>query len=241
MGTGSCTAGAARAWQCQQTQTTETDTGDRDLKQKFEGQCGVKQLAPSDSLVTEKDVDKAGTHITLVNNIVIQSFSVLQVAVGILVAAAPCSAQVFNSVGHVLRRHCFQFNSLEGLHHLLPLGCQFTQYCSCAWAIRQVAVEDAFRRKIRQYRHGFGYARSATMMDGSLTIVILSATEVVTRTQVAERTHINGHHNVPGKMSGKSQKSCPVVSVLSVNTPPAQHVADDSQTLQLVDNPLHQH
>ena len=63
-----------------------------------------------------------------------------------------CLAQVLNSAG----------------------SCQFSQYCSCVWAIRQLAFESPIRRKIRQYRHAFGYARSATMTDGSLPIVFLS-------------------------------------------------------------------
>ena len=42
---------------------------------------------------------------------------------------------------------------------------------ACAWAIRQLTVENAIRRRICQYRHGFSYARSATMMDDTLIVV----------------------------------------------------------------------
>ena len=35
-------------------------------------------------------------------------------------------------------------------------------------AIRQLTVEGAIRGKIYQYRHGFSYARSGTMMDETL-------------------------------------------------------------------------
>ena len=36
------------------------------------------------------------------------------------------------------------------------------------WAIRQLTVEGAIRGRIYQYRHGFSYARSRTMMDETL-------------------------------------------------------------------------
>ena len=60
-----------------------------------------------------------------------------------------------------------------GPHHLLPLSCQLSQHCSRAWAIRQLTVEGAIRRRICHYQHGLSYARSATMMDDTLIIVLL--------------------------------------------------------------------
>ena len=41
-------------------------------------------------------------------------------------------------------------------------------------------VENAMCRKLCQYRHGFSYARSATMMDDTLTIVFLEPMKMVT-------------------------------------------------------------
>ena len=106
-------------------------------------------------------------------------------------------------------------------HHLLPLSCQFSHYCSCAWAIRHLAVEEAIRRRIRQCRHGYGYARSATMTGWISDTCFLEPMEEVTRSKhksLKERTK-TGHHNVPRRNVKKSQESCPVpVSVLSVNT-----------------------
>ena len=127
--------------------------------------------------------------------------------------------------GHVLGRHCFLFNSLEGLHLFLPLSCQFSQYCSCAWAIRQLSVEDAIRRRISQYRHAIGYARSATMTDGSLTI-FLEPMEVVTRIKhesLKERTKPDTTMCQEG-MSGslRSRVQCPYLYCQST-PPPRAH------------------
>ena len=57
MGTGSCTAGAAKRGNVSRHRHRDRHR-ERDLKQKSERQCSVKQLAPSDSLVTAKDVEK---------------------------------------------------------------------------------------------------------------------------------------------------------------------------------------
>ena len=70
-----------------------------------------------------------------------------------------------------LRRHGILFDSLRGARRLLPLGCQFSQYCSCARTIRQLAVDFSVRRRICKHRRGFRYARSATMMGDTLTVV----------------------------------------------------------------------
>ena len=48
-----------------------------------------------------------------------------------------------------------------------------------AWAIRQLAVGDAIRRKIRQHRHGFSYARSATMTGENSDNCFLEPMEAV--------------------------------------------------------------
>ena len=74
-------------------------------------------------------------------------------------------------------------------HHLLPLSCQLSQHCSRPWEIRQLTVEDVIRRRVCQHRHGFSYARSATMMDDTLTIVSLEPVKMVTtQSQITEST-----------------------------------------------------
>ena len=40
-----------------------------------------------------------------------------------------------------------------------PARSQLSQHCSRAWAIRQLTVENAIRRRICSYRHGFSYTR----------------------------------------------------------------------------------
>ena len=66
---------------------------------------------------------------------------------------------------------------------MLPLSRQLSKYCTRPWAFRQLAVGDAIRRRIFQYRHGFGYARSATMMDDTLTSLSLEPMKMVHKTQ----------------------------------------------------------
>ena len=137
----------------------------------------------------------------------------------------PCPVHVLNSVGQALRRHGFLFDSLKGPHHLLPLRCQFSQYCSGAWANRQLTVEDAIRRKICP-------TRIQLHMDETLTIVLLEqrkkegVTKLTTRPQIAESTQGKvGHHNVTRRDkegSLRSRPQCPTVS--SVNTLPRAHV-----------------
>ena len=100
------------------------------------------------------------------------SFSVLQMQ-SASCRIDPCLVHVVNSVDRVLRYHGLLFGTLQRPHHLLPSSRQLTQYCSRSWAFRQLAVGDATRRRIRQYRHGFSHARSTTMMDEALTIVLL--------------------------------------------------------------------
>ena len=69
--------------------------------------------------------------------------------------------------------YCVDVKHVEGSPSLLPLSCQLSQHCSRTWTVRQLTVENAIRRRICQYRHGFSYARSATMMDDTLIIVSL--------------------------------------------------------------------
>ena len=59
----------------------------------------------------------------------------------------PCPVHVLNTVGQVLRWHGLLFDSLRGPHPLLPLSRQFPQYSSRPWAIRQLMVQDAIRRR----------------------------------------------------------------------------------------------
>ena len=61
------------------------------------------------------------------------------------------------------------------------MSCQLSHHCSRAWAIRQLTVEYAIRRRISRYRHGFSHARSATMMDDTLIIVSLEPMKMVTK------------------------------------------------------------
>ena len=109
----------------------------------------------------------------------------------------------------------------------VALSCQFSQYCHCAWAIRQLAVEEVIRRGIRQYLHGFSYARSATMTDETLTTVLLLRHERghTGQSRVTESTCTAGHHTVPGKEIRKSQESSvspfnssPLSSFVALNT-----------------------
>ena len=133
---------------------------------------------------------------------------------------ASCLAQILKGVGQVLGRRGFLPNLLKSPHHRLPLSCQCSQYCHCAWAICQLVVENIIRRRIRQYRHGLSYARSATMTDETLTTVLLLSHERghTGQLRVTGNTCTVEHHTVPGKEISKSQESCTVPdNVLSVN------------------------
>ena len=88
-----------------------------------------------------------------------------------------------------------------GLHHLLPLSRQLSQYCSRPWAIRQLTVQDAIRHRICQYRHGFSCACSAALMDDTLTIISLKPVKMVTQLnrKSPRAPGKSGHHSVPGR------------------------------------------
>ena len=58
--------------------------------------------------------------------------------------------------------------------------------------------DDAIRRRIRQHRYGFSYARSATMMDDTLTAISHDPIKMVTKS-TASTPGKSGHHIVPGK------------------------------------------
>ena len=75
---------------------------------------------------------------------------------------------------------------------------QLFQYCSRPPAIRQLIVEDATRRRICQYRHGYSYA---AMTDDTLTFVSLEPMHMVTQlNRKSLRGQVkSGHHSVPGK------------------------------------------
>ena len=122
-----------------------------------------------------------------------------------------------------------------GTHHdLSPLTRQLSQYCSRAWAIRQLTVEDAIRRRICQYQHGFTYARSAAMMDDTLTILSLEPKKMVSKTQsqVAESTREVGSPQCARKESGslRSRSQCP--SLCRMSTPPSGTCRTQILTLQ---------
>ena len=74
-----------------------------------------------------------------------------------------------------------------------------SQHCSRPWAIRQLTVENAIRRRICQYRHGFSYASSATVKDDTLIIVSLEPVRMVTQInrKPLRAQEKSGHHNVP--------------------------------------------
>ena len=82
-----------------------------------------------------------------------------------------------------------------------------------AWAIRQLAVENPTSRRIRQYRHGFSYARSASMMDETLASRFLGPMEAVTKlqhTSLKERTKLDTtvcQEGMPASL--RSRARCP--------------------------------
>ena len=93
-----------------------------------------------------------------------------------------------------MRRHGLLFDSLQGRHHLLPLRCQLSQYCSGRWAIRQLTAEDAIR-------HGFSDARSDTVMEDTLATLSHEPKKKVTKLNRKSlgAPEKSGHHSVPGR------------------------------------------
>ena len=87
-----------------------------------------------------------------------------------------------------------------------------SQHCRRPWAIRQLTVEDAMRRGICQDRRGFSYARSASMMDNTLTIVSLEMVKKLNRRSLRGIRKV-GTPQCTRKESGclRSRPQCPLV------------------------------
>ena len=95
------------------------------------------------------------------------------------------------------------------------MSCQLSQHCRRSWAVGQLAVQNIIRGRIRQYRHGCNYGRSAPMMGDTLTTISLKATEMVTK---LTRKSLKARHKMDHRGQLMIRSQCPFLCRMSTHS-----------------------